>query len=754
MRTTNTRFNSKNQLQPADIRRYNWYIWRTVIALFAFVVIIITLTIFDVFGQLPSFRDLENPKSNQATEIISSDKQVLGTYYIQNRSNVTYRELSPNVINALVATEDKRFYDHSGIDFGRSFTIFAHLLIGQKQGGSTITQQLALNLFSERSANPFKRIIQKLQEWVTAVKLERHYTKEEILTMYLNTVDFGAYNTYGIKSAARTYFNTTPDKLTPDQAALLIGMVNGPGIYSPIRHPDNALKRRNLVLSRMAEQKYLSDGQAEEFKQKPLGLDFHQNNHFDGLAPYFRSVLKKELQKIFREQNLNRPDGSPYDLDRDGLKIYTTIDATMQQYAEDAQREYMKDLQAQFNDHWRGRNLYKSIHNFKFLLDQGMQKSDRYKQLKQQEKSDEEIEENFKTKTMLNLFTWHGNIDTMMRPMDSIIYCKMLLRNALMSMDPTTGYVKAWVGGTNFEHFKYDQVKNGTRQVGSTAKPFTYAVAIDNGYSPCMKINNVPDTIRGYGTPWCPRSSPSETLPGFITLRQALAHSQNWVTAHVMGEVKPEPVVDLIKKMGITSAVPPYPSICLGTFDASVFEMTAAYSAFANHGLWTEPTYILRIEDKNGNVLYTHTPRVVQAMNPQTAYVMTYMLKGVIEDGTGSRLTYKYGLRNPIGGKTGTTQNNSDGWFIGITPQLVTGLWTGCEDRDIAFQSTRLGEGANSALPIFAMYMKKVYANQALGIKKNVDFDAPANGVSIILDCGAYNQQQQGTTEVDKKLGF
>jgi penicillin-binding protein 1A len=715
----------------------------------------INLTIFDVFGQLPSFRDLENPKSNQATEIISSDKQVLGTYYVQNRSNVTYKELSPNVINALVATEDKRFYDHSGIDFGRSFTIFAHLLIGQKQGGSTITQQLALNLFSERSANPFKRIIQKLQEWVTAVKLERHYTKEEILTMYLNTVDFGAYNTYGIKSAARTYFNTTPDKLTPDQAALLIGMVNGPGIYSPIRHPDNAIKRRNLVLNRMAEQKYLSDGQAEEFKQKPLGLDFHQNNHFDGLAPYFRSVLKREVQKIFKEQNINRPDGSPYDLDRDGLKIYTTIDATMQQYAEDAQREYMKDLQAQFNDHWRGRNLYKSIHNFKFLLDQGMQKSDRYKQLKAQEKTDEEIQENFNTKTSLNLFTWHGNIDTMMRPIDSIIYSKMLLRNALMSMDPTTGYVKAWVGGTNFEHFKYDQVKSGTRQVGSTAKPFTYAVAIDNGYSPCMKINNVPDTIRGYGTPWCPRSSPSETLPGFITLRQALAHSQNWVTAHVMGEVKPEPVVELIKKMGITSAVPPYPSICLGTFDASVFEMTGAYSAFANHGLWTEPTYILRIEDKNGNVLYTHTPRVVQAMNPQTAYVMTYMLKGVIENGTGSRLAYKYGLRNPIGGKTGTTQNNSDGWFIGITPQLVTGLWTGCEDRDIAFQSTRLGEGANSALPIFAFYMKKVYANPALGIKKTVDFDAPANGVSIEMNCDVYNQQQQGNnSEVDNKLGF
>jgi penicillin-binding protein 1A len=504
----------------------------------------------------------------------------------------------------------------------------------------------------------------------------------------------------------------------------------------------------------MEEQGYLSSGQVAGFKQKPLGLDFHQNNHFDGPAPYFRSVLKKEIQKIFKEQNINRPDGTPYDLDRDGLKIYTTIDATMQQYAEEAQQEYMKNLQVQFNDHWRGQNLAKNIHNFKFLINQGMLKSDRYKQLKMQGMSDEDIKTNFDTKDTLNLFTWHGNIDTVMRPTDSIIYCKMLLRNALMSMDPTTGYVKAWVGGTNFEHFKYDQVKNGTRQVGSTAKPFTYAVAIDNGYSPCLKINNVPDTIRGYGDPWCPRSSPSETLPGFITLRQALAHSQNWVTAHVMSVVKPEPVVELIKKMGITSAVPAYPSICLGTFDASVFEMTAAYSVFANHGLWTEPTYILRIEDKNGNVLYSHTPKVVQAMNPQTAYVMTYMLKGVIEDGTGSRLAYKYGLRNPIGGKTGTTNGNSDGWFIGITPQLVTGLWTGCEDRDIAFQSTRLGEGANSALPIFALYMKKVYANQALGIKKTVDFDAPKTGVSIVLDCGQYNQQQQGTNEVDKKLDF
>ena len=329
-----------------------------------------------------------------------------------------------------------------------------------------------------------------------------------------------------------------------------------------------------------------------------------------------------------------------------------------------------------------------------------------------------------------------------------------MLRNSLMSMDPTTGYVKAWVGGTNFEHFKYDQVKTGTRQVGSTAKPFTYAVAIENGFSPCMEVDNVPVTITGYGTPWTPGLFSSDILPGAITLRRALGWSQNYVAAYVMNEVKPLPVMELIKKMGITSPVPAYPSIVLGSFNASVYDMTGAYSVFANHGTWTEPTYILRIEDKNGNVIYTHTPKVVQSMDAQTAYVMTYMLKGVIEDGTGSRLKYKYGLNNPIGGKTGTTQDNSDGWFMGITPQLVTGVWTGCEDRDIHFRSTRLGEGANSALPVFALFMKKVYANAALGIKKNVDFDAPKSGVSITIDCNAYKQQQPGTSEVDKKLGF
>ncbi|MFD0792663.1 penicillin-binding protein 1A [Mucilaginibacter litoreus] len=745
----------KAKLAQQDIRQYNWYFWRFFIACFALFVIMLLLIAFQVFGPLPSFRELENPKSDQASQVLSADNQIIGKYYIKNRTSVTYKQISPNVINALIATEDARFYQHSGIDFQRTFSIVLYNLVGKKQGGSTITQQLALNLFSERSHNVFKRVIQKLQEWITAVKIERNYTKEEILTLYLNTVDFGAYNTYGISSASRTYFNTTPDKLTPDQAALLIGMINGPGIYSPINHPENALNRRNFVLRRMGEEGYLSDGQADEYKTKPLGLKFHPIDHNDGIATYFRAVLKKEVQKILVDKAIFKPDGTtPYDLDRDGLKIYTTIDATMQKYAEEAQKEYMRTLQAQFNAHWKGISLWKTIPTFKSLLDKGMKRSDRYLAAKQQGKSDDEIKEEFNTPSKMNLFTWRGDIDTVMKPIDSIVYCKMMLRNALMSMDPTTGYVKAWVGGTNFEHFKYDQVKMGTRQVGSTAKPFTYAVAIEEGFSPCMQVANEPVTITGYGADWTPRSSPSETVPGVITLRTALARSQNWVTAYVMNEVKPQPVADLIKKMGITSNVPAYPSICLGTFDASVFDMTGAYGVFANQGLWTEPTYLLRIEDKNGNVLYNHSPRVVQAMNPQTAYVMTYMLKGVVDEGTGWRLRSKYGITNPVGGKTGTTNDNSDGWFIGITPQLVTGVWTGCEDRDIHFRSTRLGEGANTALPIFALYMKKVYANPALGIKKSVDFAPPKSGVTITLDCNAYSQQQKGTTEVEKKLDF
>ncbi|QKJ30972.1 transglycosylase domain-containing protein [Mucilaginibacter mali] len=748
------------KLAQQDIRRYNRFIWKIVIGGFAIVVLLFVAVGLGLFGPLPSFRDLENPKSNQASEVLSDDgTRPLGSYYWENRSPVTYKELSPNLVHALVATEDTRFYKHSGIDFNRVFTIVLYNMIGKKQGGSTITQQLALNLYSERSHNKAKRFIQKLKEWITAVRLERHYTKEEIITMYFNTVSFGDYNTFGIKMAAQTYFSTTPDKLTPDQAAVLVGMVNAPALFSPIRHPKRSQDRRDFILGRMADEGFLSDGQVTEYRAKPLGLKFHRIDHNEGLAPYFRQTVKDEIRKILKDNGIVKPDGTQYDLDRDGLRIYTTINADMQKYAEEAQATYMRNLQAQFNEQWRGVKLSKSIHNYDLLIRQGMLRSDRYAFLKDQDKTDEDIREDFNTPTSLQLFTWHGKIDTVMKPIDSIVYNKLLLRNAMMSMDPVTGHIKAWVGGINFEHFKYDQVKQGARQVGSTAKPFTYSVAMENGDSPCRQVNNVPDTIYTPGSaPWCPRSGPKETIPGMLTLRQALAHSQNWITAHLMKEIGPVPVMELIKKAGITTQVQPYPSICLGVFDASVFDMTGAYTIFANQGIWTQPTWLLRIEDKNGNVLYTqHTP-VKQVLNPQTAYVMTYMLKGVIEEGTGVRLRYKYNLNNPIGGKTGTTNDNSDGWFIGITPQLVTGVWTGCEDRDIHFRSTSQGEGANSALPIFALYMQKVYANPALGIKKNVDFVKPQNGVEIVTDCSVYNQAQTGQpaspAAPDKKLGF
>lgn len=754
----NKPFRKDDKLTQQDISRYNGYIWKFVATCFVIVLLLIVSTALGLFGPLPSLRELENPKSSQASSILASDNTEIGKYYKdENRTTVPFSQISPNVINALVATEDNHFYDHSGIDFWRSFTIIAYNLVGSRQGGSTLTQQLALNQFSEerRARGFFARGFQKLKELIIAVRLEKHYTKQEIITMYLNTVPFGS-NSFGISAAASTFFNTTPDKLTADQAAVLVAIVNAPSRYSPVRHPEDALSRRNFVLARMADEKFLNDAEAKELQQKPLGIDFHPVSHNEGLAPYFREELRKTVRSILAAGNFVKSDGTPYDLNHDGLRIYTTIDATMQQYAEEAQKEWMRKLQHQFNMEWKGVKLSAKISNYDVRIKQGMRESDRYKQLKAEEQSDEDILRNFNTPDTLNLFTWKGSIDTLMKPIDSVVYCQMLLRNSLMSMDPTTGYVKAWVGGINFEHFKNDQVKVGARQVGSTAKPFTYATAIKNGYSPCYRIDNAPITITGYGSAdWTPRNAGKAT-PGRITLKTALAHSQNWVTARLMNEITPEPVVDMIKNLGIKERVDPVPSICLGTFDATVMEMTAAYSAFVNHGVWTEPTYLLRIEDKNGNPIYTNTPKVKQVMDEEVAYKMVDMLRGVVDikGGTGNRVRWMFNLTGAIGGKTGTTNDNSDGWFIGVTPKLVTGIWTGCEKRDFHFRSLNNGEGSNSALPIFGLYMQKVYANQSLGIKKDLIFELPKNPLTSPLDCDAYDQQTQGTGEVEKKLGF
>lgn len=737
-------------LSQGEIRKYNYTLWKILIgALVLFALFIISIG-FGLFGELPSFRDIEHPKSNQASEIVTDDGRVLGTYFVQNRSNVTYPEISPNVINALIATEDIRFLEHSGIDFKRTFTIILYNLIGKKQGGSTITQQLALNLFSDegRQKNIVKRMLQKFKEWVIAVKLERNYTKEEIIVMYLNTVDFGN-QAYGIKSAARVYYNTTPDKLTVSQAATLIGILKGITRYSPTRNPERSLARRNTIMGLMVKAELLTEQAFNTEKEKPLGLRFNAATVNEGIAPYFRAVLKSDIKRIFEERSITKPDGTPYDLDRDGLRIITTINYDMQVYAEEAQKEYMKILQASFLKSWKGRNPFKGK---ELQIEQGVKRSDRYKALTLEGKSEEEIKADFNTPVKLTIFSWRGNIDTVMKPIDSVRYYKMLLRNAMMAMDPQTGFVKAWVGGINYEHFKYDQVKMGTRQVGSTAKPFTYAVAVENGYSPCFTVLNEPVTIEVPGSePWIPRSS--GTVPGYLTLQKGLALSQNYIVAYLMKQVGPTAVATLAKKMGITSDVPAYPSIALGSFDASVYDMVGAYSAFANKGVWTKPTYILRIEDKNGVVLHSEKPIPVPAMNEEVAYIMTRMLRGVVTSGTGWRLSSKYGVKTPIGGKTGTTQNNSDGWFMGISPQLVAGVWTGCEDRAFHFTSTAQGDGATTALPIFAGFMKRVYANPKLKISQ-ADFEPPKNGVSIVYDCNQYQQQQDQNTELDEKLGF
>ena len=742
------------QLTQHELNQYTIRFWKWIIGVIAFGAILIFSIGLGLFGRLPDLRALENPKSNQASEVISDDNVVLGNYYVQNRSNVRYDAISPNVINALIATEDIRFYNHSGIDFKRTFTVIFYNLLGKRQGASTITQQLALNLFSKegRSKNFIKRLVQKSQELIVAVKLERQYTKEEILTMYLNTVDFGSYNTFGIKSAARTYFSTTPDKLEPEQAAILIGMLKGPSLYNPYRNPERAFLRRNTVIENMSKANYISDTEEERLKTIPLKLVFNPSDHNEGSAPYFRAVLKKDIQLTLEENSIYKADGTPYDLDRDGLKIYTTLNSHMQNYAEQAQQEYLKILQLPFNKSWNGRDPF-NFKEAKSLIDQGMRRSDRYQQLKAEGKTEEDILQNFRTPARMSVFSWRGEIDTLMRPLDSIKYYKLMLRNAVMSMEPQTGYIRAWVGGTNFTHFKYDQVKMGTRQVGSTAKPFTYAVAIGNGgFSPCYTVANEPVSIdAGDGTNWTPKAY--NPIPGNITLKKALANSQNYVTAYMMKQVGQTAVATLTKNMGITSDVPAVPSICLGSFDASVYDMVGAYSVFVNHGVWTEPIYLLRIEDKNGNVIYERRPKVKVVLDEQTAYVMTDMLKAVVKEGTGVRLGYKYKLTNPIGGKTGTTQNNSDGWFMGITPELVTGVWTGAEDRAIHFSSTNFGEGANTALPIFALYMQKVYADPTLKYTKG-DFALPKGGIATTIDCGAYTQQQAGESELDKKLGF
>lgn len=678
-----------------------------------------------VFGELPTFEDLENPKSSLATEVISSDGVILGKYYIQNRSFTKYDELSPYLIQALIATEDARFKRHSGIDVRGLMR--AIVFMGSKGGASTITQQLALNLFSgQRATSKPERIMQKFKEWVISIQLESRYTKPEILAMYLNTVDFG-YNSFGIKSASRTYFNKDVKNLQVQEAAVLIGILKGITLYSPVRNPERSLNRRNTVINQMVKYGYLEEEKADSIKQLPIKLDLRPQSHSAGLATYFREYLRMELNKWIEANR--KPDGSKYNLYKDGLKVYTTLDSRMQLHAEEAVKVHMKDLQQTFFNHWKGREPWGEHVE---ILKMGMKRSDRYRSLRADGYSEVEIEEIFNSPVETRLFSWNGWIDTLISPMDSIRYAKKFLHTGFMAMEPQSGQIKAWVGGIDIDFAQYDHVNTSAkRQAGSTFKPLVYTLAIDNGFDPCAKIPNQPVTFEQFQN-WTPKNYDGKN-GGSLNMFQGLAASINNIVAYLMKQLGPESVIELSRNMGISSDMEPFPSLCLGAFDMSVYEMVGAYATYANKGVWTQPIFMTRIEDKNGNVLAEFFPETREALGEETAYAMVKLLQGVVDKGTARRLRFRYNLTNEIGGKTGTTQNNSDGWFIGITPELAAGCWVGADDRAVRFRTTALGGGANSALPIWGEFFKRIYADKSLQLKPQ-NFESPAQ-MSIPIAC-------------------
>jgi penicillin-binding protein 1A len=703
------------------------------------------------FGPLPSFEELENPQQNLATEIYASDGVLLGKFFYENRSPVTYDQLSPHLVNALISTEDERFREHSAIDAKSLARAIVGALTGQSAGGgSTITQQLSKMLFTNVSRSKIERVKQKFKEWVISVRLERNFTKDEILTMYFNKFDF-LYLAVGVKSAAKIYFNTTPDQLTLEQAAVLVGMAKNPSLFNPKRFPENALNRRNVVLGQMYRNGVIEELERDSLATLPIELDFKRTNHNDGLATYFREYLRKHMKSWLKENK--KPDGTEYNIYADGLKIYTTIDSRMQKYAEEAVAIHMPFLQEQFYNHWDGEGDEFVNAPFDEELRQGqvdtlmltaMKRSERYRKLRKRKAEDSEIDEAFNTPAKMNVFTWNGGVDTMLTPMDSILHYKYLLQTGMMSMDPQTGFVKAWVGGIDHHYFQYDHVKDAKRQVGSTFKPFVYATAIDqHNYSPCMTVPNVQVIFEkeswGLEEDWIPRNS-GETYGGELNLKDALANSVNTVTAYLMKQVGPRKVRKMARAMGLKSNIPPAPSICLGTPDVSVYEMVGAYGTFANKGVYTSPIFLNRIEDKNGVVLDEFSPMTKEVLSEEKAYVMLNLMQGVTTRGSGVRLRWKYGFKNQIAGKTGTTQNQSDGWFMGVVPNLVTGVWTGAEDRAVHFRSITLGQGANMALPIWGEYMTRVYNDKDLGISKE-DFEEP-NRLSIELDCDKFEKER------------
>jgi penicillin-binding protein 1A len=753
----------KKKNKKRDVKVYLIVLW-TLFVLFGLSIYLVFYGItHEWFGDMPTFEELENPETNLATEIYSADGKILGTYYIENRSNVSYEDISPYLINAIVAIEDVRFYEHSGIDMKALFRVAKGVATGNSDqgGGSTITQQLAKNLFPRgENLSKSQLVIRKFQEWVTATKLEYNYSKDEILAMYLNTVFYG-HNAYGIKKAAETFFGKEPDSLNLQEAALLAGVVNAPTKFSPKRNPNNALGRRNLVLKRMETNGFIDEATYDSVSQLPIDLShFGVIDHKSGQATYFREFLRGLMHEWAKTHF--KPDGTPYNIYKDGLRIYTTIDSRMQQYAEEAVREHLAlDLQPAFYRHWKGDPkapfVLPTEEDVEKIMTLSMKRSERYRVLKKAGWPMDSIIANFNTPVAMTVFSWDGPIDTVFTPMDSIRYYKYFLQSALMSVETGTGHVKAYVGGNDYRFFQYDHVTQAKRQVGSTFKPILYTLAMQEGeYTPCTKVPNISYSIQmPDGKFWEPKDSGKNKFGEEVTLRWALAHSNNRISAYLMKRFGPEATIQMARRMGIKSDIPAVPSICLGVCDLSLYEMVGAMSTFANKGVYVKPIVITKIEDKNGNVIQTFKAEQHEAMDEVTAYKMIELMKGVVYEGTGVRLRFKYGLRNPIAGKTGTTQNQSDGWFMGITPDLTTGIWTGAEDRSVHFKTITLGQGSNMALPVWALYMQKVYADPTLHISQG-DFPKPLTNVDLEFDCDKYEEEQQAvaTPEINEEDEF
>ena len=708
------------------------------------------------FGEMPDFRQLENPKTNFASEIISSDNEVLGKYYFNdNRTPIEYEDINPETINALIAIEDERFYSHPGIDL--KATLRAIVFLNQRGGASTITQQLARQLFvGVRSRNIFQAVTQKIKEWVIAVRLEKQYTKEEILTMYLNIYDFGYYGD-GIKSASNIYFSKEPIDLKVEESAMLIGMLQNSSLYDPIRRPEITKNRRNLVLMQMSKNNYITKKEEDSLRTLPLTLDYTPQSHRQGLATYFRSYLRG-FMKDWTSKNFKN-DSTKYNLYVDGLKIYTTINSKMQKYAEESVEEHMINLQKEFfiqNDTLSTAPfLDLEEDEEETIMKRAMRRSERWRKSKLSGMTNEEIEESFNKAVDMTVFSWNGDIDTIMSPIDSIRYYKHFLRAGMMSMNPKNGHVMAWVGGINYRHFQYDHVMLSKRQIGSTFKPFLYATAIDQlKLSPCDMLPDLIHCIEPYKygnpEPWCPTNS-SDKYGGMRTLSNALANSKNTISAQLIDKVGPRPVANLARNLGVSSNIPNVPAIALGTPDLSVYEMVGAYGAFANKGIYVEPVMVTKIEDKNGTIVYQSKPKTKDVISEESSYVTLKLLEGVTKFGSGARLRhniaenernyvynnvvtgYPYEFKNDIAGKTGTTQNQSDGWFIGMVPNLVTGVWVGGEDRSIHFKEIAYGQGATMSLPIWGLFMNKCYADEELNVSKD-PFPEP-EVLNIELDC-------------------